>query len=136
MTVPPDTSFDNMMESACIQTITILYKYFYIWGLDLRFNNINHQLILPIIYHYYLLILNIWITVKLFKFQLLQSVSSLFCNKLSGTVHIRRWKSMRLAWRYIEYVNSVLGDINLWNDLGFSLYAVLSACYVVITLDE
>ena len=24
-----DTSFDHMMETACIQTITILYKYFF-----------------------------------------------------------------------------------------------------------
>jgi len=36
------TSFDHVMETACIQTITILYKYF---ELDLRFNNI--------IYHQY-----------------------------------------------------------------------------------
>jgi len=43
---------------------------------------------------------------------------------------------MGLAWRYIECVNSVLGDMNLWNDLGFSLYAVLSVCHVVITSDE
>ena len=26
------------MKTACTQTITILYKYFYIWGLDLRLN--------------------------------------------------------------------------------------------------
>jgi len=136
ITVPLDTSFDDMMEPAFIQAITILYKYFYIWELDLRFNNINHQLILPIIYHYYLLILNIWITIKLFKFQLLQSVSSLFCNKLSDIVHTRRWKSMGLVWRYIECVNSMLDNINLWNNLGFSLCAMLSVCYMVITSDE
>ena len=33
-------SFDYVMETVCAQTITILYKYFYIWELDLRFNNI------------------------------------------------------------------------------------------------
>ena len=32
---------------------------------------------------------------------------------------------MGLAQKYIECVNSVFG--NLWNDLSFSLYAVLSA---------
>jgi len=26
--------------------------------------------------------------------------------------------------------------VNLWNDLGFSLYAVPSDCHVVTTLDE
>ena len=26
--------------------------------------------------------------------------------------------------------------MNLWNDLGFSLCAVLSVCYVVATLDD
>ena len=41
MTAPPGTSFDHVIETACTQTITILYKYFYIWGLDLRLNNIN-----------------------------------------------------------------------------------------------
>jgi len=34
-------SFDYVIETACIQTITILCKYFYIWELDLRLNNIN-----------------------------------------------------------------------------------------------
>jgi len=33
---------------------------------------------------------------------------------------------MELTWRCA----------NLWNDLGFSLYAALSNCYMVITLDE
>jgi len=48
---------------------------------------------------------------------------------MSGTVHTRRQKSM-------ECVNSVLGDANLWNDLGFSLCAALSVCYVVTTSDD
>ena len=34
-------SFDYVMEIACAQIITILYKYFCIWSLDLRYNNIN-----------------------------------------------------------------------------------------------
>ena len=36
MTVLLGTSFDYMMEIACIQTITILYKYFYIWGYHIQ----------------------------------------------------------------------------------------------------
>ena len=41
-----------------------------------------------------------------------------------------------LAWRYVKCVNSVLDDINLWNNLGFSLYTVLSIYYMVATLDK
>ena len=29
-----------------------------------------------------------------------------------------------------------LGDMNLWNDLGFSLYVALSVCHVVAISDE
>ena len=43
---------------------------------------------------------------------------------------------MGLAWRYIECINSVLDDVNLWNGLGFSLYTVLSVCYVITTSDD
>ena len=37
-------------------------------------------------------------------------------------------KSAVLAWRRIECVNSVLSDMNLQNDLGFSLCTVLFVC--------
>jgi len=37
-----------VIETAYVQIITILYKYFCIWGLDLRLNNINYS------YWYYL----------------------------------------------------------------------------------
>jgi len=43
---------------------------------------------------------------------------------------------MELTQRCMEYVNSMLDDVNLWNDLGFSLCAVLSVCYVVVTSDK
>ena len=44
-------SFDYMMKTAYAQTITLLYIYFYIWGLDFRLNNINfHQYLSFIIY--------------------------------------------------------------------------------------
>ena len=57
-------SFDHVMATACVQTITLLYIYFCVWELDLRLNNINYSLILLIIYYHYLLILNLWNTIK------------------------------------------------------------------------
>jgi len=33
-------------------------------------------------------------------------------------------------------VNSVLGDVNLWNNLGFSLYAMPSVYYIITTSDD
>ena len=33
-------SFDHVMETACAQTITLLYIYFYVRELDLRLNNV------------------------------------------------------------------------------------------------
>ena len=51
-----DMSFDHVMKTACAWTITILYKYFCIWELDLRLNNIiYHQFLSIIINHYPLL---------------------------------------------------------------------------------
>ena len=43
---------------------------------------------------------------------------------------------MELTWGYTKYVNSMLDDINLWNNLGFGLYAVLFVCYIVTTSDK
>ena len=41
-------SIDHIMKTACVQTITILYKYFCIQELDLKLNNISfHQLLYP-----------------------------------------------------------------------------------------
>ena len=45
-------------------------------------------------------------------------------------------KSMGLAQKCAEYINSVLDDINLWNNLGFSLYAAPSICCMVATSDK
>ena len=36
------------------------------------------------------------------------------------------WKSAEWTWRWVD----------LWNNLGFSLYAVLSVCHVVTTSDN
>ena len=54
ITAPPDMSFN--LKITCAQTITILYKYFCIWGLDLRLNNIS--------FYQFLSLLNFWITLK------------------------------------------------------------------------
>ena len=35
-------SFDHVMATACAWTITLLYIYLCVWGLDLRLNNINY----------------------------------------------------------------------------------------------
>jgi len=57
-------SFDYVMETTCTQIITILYKYFYVWELNFRLNNIN----------FYFFIIDICIDYK--------QVSSSFCDKL------------------------------------------------------
>ena len=36
-------SFDHVMATACAWTITLLYIYLCVWGLDLRLNNINYS---------------------------------------------------------------------------------------------
>jgi len=41
MTAPLGMNFDHVMKIACVYTITILYKYFCIWGLDFRLNKKN-----------------------------------------------------------------------------------------------
>ena len=51
-------------------------------------------------------------------------------------VYTRRWKFIGLTQKCMECVNSVLVDMNLWNDLSFNLYAVPSVYHVVATLDE
>ena len=40
MTALPNISFDHVIE--IVQTIAILYKYFYIYKLDLRLNKLNY----------------------------------------------------------------------------------------------
>ena len=40
--LPSGTSFDHVMATACVQTITLLYIYLCVWGLDLRLNNVNY----------------------------------------------------------------------------------------------
>ena len=45
-------------------------------------------------------------------------------------------KVHKLAWRCVKYVNSVLGNVNLWNNLDFSLYTVLPIYYIIATLDK
>ena len=45
-------------------------------------------------------------------------------------------KVHKITWRCMEYVNSVLSNTNLWNDLGLSLYAALFVCCATTTSDE
>ena len=66
MTALLDMSFDYVMETACIQTITILYVYFYIWEfLDLTtLIFIFLSLISVLVFIIIVIILNFWITPK------------------------------------------------------------------------
>ena len=41
--LPSGTSFDHVMATACARTITLLYIYLCVWGLDLRLNNVNYS---------------------------------------------------------------------------------------------
>jgi len=41
--LPSGMSFDHVIATACTWTITLLYIYLCVWGLDLRFNNINYS---------------------------------------------------------------------------------------------
>ena len=45
---------------------------------------------------------------------------------------------MELAQKYIEYVTlwKELSDVDLQNDLGFSLCTTLSICHIVAILEE
>ena len=43
---------------------------------------------------------------------------------MSGTVHTRD----ESLWNWLR-------DVNLWNDLGFNLYTVLSVCHMVTISD-
>ena len=59
-------SFDHVMATACAQTITILYIYLCVWGLDLRLNNINYSCwYFSSSVNHYILILNLWNTIQL-----------------------------------------------------------------------
>ena len=60
------------------------------------------------------------------SFLILLSIKVIFCSFiLSGTVHIRG-----------ESPQDWLEDVwTCLNDLGFSLYTILSICYVVVTSD-
>jgi len=64
-------SFDHVMETACIQAITLLYIYFYIWELDLRLNNIIYYSSIFIILYSLssiLILIIIFITIELLNF--------------------------------------------------------------------
>ena len=41
--LPSGMSFNHVMATACTRTITLLYIYLYVWGPDLRLNNVNYS---------------------------------------------------------------------------------------------
>ena len=64
--LPSGTSFDHVMVTACAQTITLLYIYLCIWGLNLRLNNINYSCwYFSSSVSHHTLVLNLWNTIQL-----------------------------------------------------------------------
>ena len=62
--LPSGTSFDHVMATACTQTITFLYIYLCVWGLDLRLNNINYSCwYFSSSVSHHTLVLNLWNTI-------------------------------------------------------------------------
>ena len=52
------------MATACTQTITLLYIYYYVWRLDLRLNNINYSCwYFSSSVNHHILILNPWVSI-------------------------------------------------------------------------
>ena len=59
------TSFDHVMVTAYTQTITLLYIYLCVWGLNLRLNNINYSCwYFSSSVNHHILILNPWNTIQ------------------------------------------------------------------------
>ena len=92
-----------MMVTAYIQTITILYKYFCVWELDFRLNNINlHQLfllILLITYYHYFLILNLWNTIK-------------FKHHNQWVAHLWYWR-LQSIYQFLNTTRKCLKHLNI-----------------------
>ena len=64
--LPSGTSFDHVMATAYARTITLLYIYLCVWGLDLRLNNINYSCwYFSSSVSYHTLVLNLWNTIQL-----------------------------------------------------------------------
>ena len=64
--LPSGTSSDHVMATACVRTITLLYIYLCVWGLDLRLNNINYSYwYFSSSVNHHILILNLWNTIQL-----------------------------------------------------------------------
>jgi len=63
--LPSGMSFDHVMVTACARTITLLYIYLYVWGLDLRLNNVNYSCwYFSLSVNHHILILNPWNTIQ------------------------------------------------------------------------
>jgi len=57
---------------------------------------------------------------------------------MSGIVHTCKWKSTRLCRIWTKYKNFSKEQkvTDFINDFGFSLYAILSTCYIIITSEK
>ena len=64
--LPSGMSFDHVMATACTWTITLLYIYLCVWGLNLRLNNINYSCwYFSSSVSHHTLVLNLWNTIQL-----------------------------------------------------------------------
>ena len=64
--LPSGMSFDHVMVTACAWTITLLYIYLCVWGLDLKLNNINYFCwYFSLFVSHHTLALNLWNTIQL-----------------------------------------------------------------------
>ena len=64
--LPSDMSFDYMMATAYAQTITLLYIYLCVWGLNLKLNNVNYSSwYFSSSVSHHTLVLNLWNTIQL-----------------------------------------------------------------------
>ena len=123
--LPSGTSFDHVMATACIQTITLLYIYLCIWGLDLRLNNVNYSCwYFSSSFNHYILILNLWNTIK-FKYHN-QWVSYLWYSLL-------HWNCTKLHIKFISISNKVwFFNITIWISLWINWMHCLKGWTIVI----
>ena len=80
------------METACAQTITLLYIYIYlyVWGLDLRLNNINYSC--WYFYHLSIIIPLYWTSETLFSSSITTSEYLIYDSLTQSLSHnIRTW---------------------------------------------
>ena len=101
-------SFGHVMATACAQTITLLYIYLCVWGLNLRLNNVNYFCwYFSSSANHHILILNLWNTIQLkyhnqwvsYLWYLLGSIDSVFSLQSIPSVYMTtsRWKHIDIS---------------------------------------